>query len=107
MGYRPKTFTVTLATAGAAERIVLPANDIRTRSLIIQNDHDNTGYICYGGSEVTATNKGLRLAPGDSGIYDLSEHTDTEAEVRISEVYIVASANNTLVRIGHNYEDQF
>jgi hypothetical protein len=107
MGYRTKTFTVTLATAGVAERVVLPANDIRSRSILIQNDHDNTGYVCFGGSEVTAVTKGIRLQPGASGKYSLIEHMDNEAELRASEVYLVGSANNTLVRIGHDYEDQF
>jgi hypothetical protein len=105
MGYKPKTFTVTLSTAGVAERIVLPANDIRSRAIFIQNDHDNTGYVCFGGVEVDAVTKGIRLEPGDSSKYSLIEYNDTEAEVRMSEVYLVASANSTLVRLAHDYED--
>lgn len=105
MGYRPKTFTVTLATAGVAQQVVLPANDIRSRALLVQNDHDNTGYVCVGGSEVTSTATGIRISPGYVFKYSLIEYNDTEAEVKASSVYLVGSANNMLVRLCHDYED--
>jgi hypothetical protein len=104
MGYRPRVFSVTLATAGVAQRVVLPANEIVSRSILIQNDHDNSGYIRVGGSEVTTT-VGLRIPAGQSMKYSLIEHVDKESEVRLSVIYLIGSANNMLVQIAHDYED--
>jgi hypothetical protein len=92
MGVKRLSFVKSCAVAGTPERVVLPANDIRTRAYTIQAQAGNTGFIRVGGSDVSLTN-GAYLEEKDSAVFSNIEHQDTEAESVLSDVWLVASVS--------------
>lgn len=104
MGIKRLTFVKTLTTAGTAERLVLPANDIRSRAITIEALETNTGYIRVGGSTVSLTN-GTYLETLDSVSYQNANYADVTAESRLSEIYCVASVSGEGVTVAYETED--
>lgn len=104
MGVKRLTFNKTCSVDGVAERLVLPANEIRTRAYMLQAMPGNTGYIRVGSSDVSLTN-GAYLDAKDiyRAVNDVNQ--DTEAESNLSDVYIVASVAGEGVNVTYESGD--
>jgi len=104
MGIKRLTFNKTCAVAGTSERLVLPANELRTRSFMLQALPTNTGYIRVGGSDVSLTN-GAYLQAKDiyKAVNDVNQ--DTEAESNLSDVWIVAEIIGEGVNVSYELGD--
>jgi hypothetical protein len=104
MGVKRYTFLKTNSVAGTPERLVLPANDIRTKAFNIQALESNTGHVRVGGSDVSLTN-GIYLDSLDSAQFSNENYADTQAESRLSQVYIVTSQNGEGVIVTYELGD--
>lgn len=104
MGIKRPTFNKTCSGAGTSERIVLPANEIRTRSFMLQALPTNTGYIRVGVSDVSLTN-GAYLEAKDiyKAVNDVNQ--DTEAESNLSDVWIIAEVAGEGVNVSYELGD--
>lgn len=104
MGVKRVTFNKTCAVAGTAERLVLPANEIRTRAYMLQAMPGNSGYVRVGASDVSLTN-GAYIEAKDiyRAVNDVNQ--DTEAESNLSDVWIVASVSSEGVNVTYELGD--
>jgi hypothetical protein len=104
MGIKRPTFNKVCTTSGVAERLVLPANEIRTRAFMIQANASNTGYIRVGSSDVSLTN-GAYLSAESAYSVSNDVNQDTEAESNLSDVWIVASVSGEGVNVSYEQGD--
>lgn len=104
MGVKRLSFNKTLSSSGVAERLVLPANEIRARAFMVQADASNVGYIRVSNTDVSLTN-GVYLAKGDIYSVANSENQDTEAESNLSDVWVIASSSGDSVSVHYESGD--
>ncbi len=102
MAAYPITLTpITVTTAGT--RVALSATTIFTSSILIEADTLNTGYIYWGGVDVTSTNgNSLAAGQGTSISADLLKHDlshGNHQKIDLSTVYVDASNNGNKVRV--------
>jgi len=101
MGVKRLTFVKTCSTGGVSERLVLPANEIRTRSFIVQAKETNTGFVRIGYSDVSLTN-GIYLEAKDYARFSNIEHQDTEAESNLSDTWIICETGGEGVVVSYD-----
>ena len=101
LGVGSSTFTsyAQFTAATSATAISDASNGINTtvtdcKEIIIQADHDNTGYLMVGDGAVTADTEGIRLQAGDILVLPVSSTANVSIDASASS----QTVNVTLIR---------
>ena len=91
MYFKPHGFLKEVALTTARER--LTTAETKVPAVVITGEVSNTGRIYVGDSQVSSTNYGADLGPGDSTIMSAAEMGWAGANISLKDIWLVPSVN--------------